>query len=990
MLVLFGGLCGGVVSAEGSAPAHGMSDPAAKEWKGPQPASPAKLYQAVSGYVDGIRGEGGRRQERDSARPTYRPPITPQVGQQERELRRVFELESAQARTRMRRQEWDLAIRSISRALEAAGKLESANTDRLREMLDKARLKLQSAPQWISETFGEMTNSVGMNLVLIRPGSFMMGSSLAQVRQLENTWIVDRELFEPERPLHAVRITRPFYLGKYEVTVGQFRRFVEETAYVTVAEKQGWGWVYDPDKKHWVKKTGACWHNPGVETWDDHPVTLVTHRDAEAYCKWLSGKEHREYFLPTEAQWEYAARGGKENRRYPWGDSYPDGRKMNIADRRSPVPWADRTIDDGYGGPAPVGSYDPNGFWLYDMTGNVWELCSDHFESNYYQSLSSDGGTDDPSGPRRGRTGVVRGGNWAFGPGIARNAFRFGIPEDMCADINGFRVAALASDSKPALESRSTASSTVDSGSSGFDGFLARIKSLVANGRRMEARKQVDQYLNSRLKDRPFEAESDRVVRETLEAIIDLGTDESVQSFTNVLGMKMVRIPEGSFIMGSSEADIAWAMTTLAQGQPLSLENEYPFHKVRISRPFFISATEVTVGQFKAFVEETGYVTDAEQDGGGQVFDEDDGRFERKSGSSWKAPGWQITDSQPVTMVSYYDAVAFCDWLAAKEKLPYRLPTEAQWEYAARGNIPMAQFPWGDALPDGSKANYADRSTKFEWRDRFADDGHETVAPVGSYEANGFGLYDMAGNVLEWVRDYYGEDYYRMSPEVDPEGPGHGENRVTKGGEWTFGPVNMRCAFRGWSRPDGAFYNTGFRVVIDFANTRRPFHFSRDFLTKDWVPGPDQREVAQAVAKEQERQAKAARAAKASPSSRKPNISLRPAIPGIKILDLSPKSDAQKADMQAGDVIIEYDGVKDLTAQKFLALCGRTKKERTRPVVVFIRDGYEYTVRTNPGFLGIVILNTRIKGPFKKPEQRRERRQREDERDRRSKPLDWT
>ncbi len=974
----------GVENGSGVSPAPTSSAPDAAK-----PASPARLYEAVSGYSDGIRGTSAPKREKESGKPKYRPPTAPRVSETERELRRVFELESAQARTRIRRKEWDLAVRSIQRALDAAGKLDSAETGSLRDMLEKARVKLERPAEWTGETLGEMTNSIGMKMELIQPGSFLMGSSLAEIRRLENTWIAERELFDGERPAHSVRITKPFFLGKYEVTSGQFRRFVEETGYVTVAEKQGWGWVYDKEKKHWVKKQGACWNNPGGDLWDDQPVTLVCHRDAEAFCKWLSTKDHREYYLPTEAQWEYAARGGKEGKRYPWGDAYPDGRKMNVADRRSLLPWADRTVDDGYGGPAPVGSYEPNDFWLYDMTGNVWEFCSDNYASDYYRTTSSDNGVDDPQGPRRGKTRVVRGGNWAFGSGIARNAFRFGIDDNLCTDINGFRVAALATQSDAPPDSGSTMRSSRATGSESPELAVAKIKNLVAKGRRKEARRLADRFLNELAKDRS-DGESTHVVSEILEALIDVKKDESIQSFSNSLGMKMIRIPEGSFVMGSAESDIAWAMTTLAQGQPLSLENEYPFHKVRLSRPFYLSETEITVGQFRTFVEQTGYITDAEHDGGGQVFDEGDNRFRTKAGSSWKNPGWKITDSQPVTVVSYYDAVAFCDWLTAKEKLPYKLPTEAQWEYSARGGHVMAQFPWGDALPDGRKANYADRNTKFEWRDRFADDGYEFVAPVGSYEANDFGLYDMAGNVLEWVRDYYGEDYYRMSPEVDPEGPGHGENRVTKGGEWTFGPVNLRCAFRGWSRPDMAFYNTGFRVAIDFSNTRRIFHFTRNFLTNEWVPGPDQREVAQAVAKEQDRRKRAARATKASEAPKKPAVVIQPATTGVKILDFTPKADARKADMELGDIIIEYDGVRNLTAQKLLSLCGRTKKERTRPVIVFIRNGYEYSVRANPGFLGITVVNTRVKGPFKKPETPRRHRQRDEKPDRGSDRLDWT
>ncbi|MGC8658391.1 MAG: SUMF1/EgtB/PvdO family nonheme iron enzyme, partial [Desulfomonilaceae bacterium] len=450
-------------------------------------------------------------------------------------------------------------------------------------------------------------------------------------------------------------------------------------------------------------------------------------------------------------------------------------------------------------------------------------------------------------------------------------------------------------------------------------------------------------------------------VKDVLRGFIDETSDKSIESFENSLGMRMVRVPEGSFVMGSSEADISWAMTVLARGQPVSLENEYPFHKVRISKPFFMADTPVTVRQFQAFIDDTGYITDAEEDNGGEVFDTKENRFVRREGSSWRNPGWRIEPDQPVVMITYNDAVAFCEWLSAKEHSPYKLPTEAQWEYAARGGLPMKQFPWGDQLPDGKRANYADSNTDFEWRDRDVNDGYKFVSPVGSYASNGFGLYDMAGNVLEWVRDFYQEDYYRYTPEIDPEGPGQGENMVMKGGDFTSGAVSLRCAFRGWAKPDLALYNGGFRVIMDTSSPQRPFHFSENFLTQQWVPNPEQREVAQALAREKERSLKNSDRDAGSKADKSESVETS----GVLIMEFTPKSDAKKFGVLKGDVIIEYDGVTNLDCDKLIALTARTKKERRRPIIKLVRDGSIYSVQVPAGSLGISITDTVIRGPFK-------------------------
>ncbi|MGO9120205.1 MAG: SUMF1/EgtB/PvdO family nonheme iron enzyme [Desulfomonilaceae bacterium] len=941
-----------------------------------------KLYESVLGYFQGFHQRPGQIEKKPIAGSKKWSGPSKTVIEDDSAIR-TAEIDENLALARMDRNEWDLAIPALERALKAPSRLVSADDAvRLNDMLQKARVKAQNSGQEAPLSPGEITNSIGMRLVTIRPGAFVMGSTPAETRRIQAEWNVPETMLQVESPAHNVQISKPFLMGKYDVTVGQFKRFAAETGYKTVAEKQGWGWVYDENKKHWSKKMGASWNDPGNQISEDHPVSLICHADAEAFCEWLSKKDNRRYYLPTEAQWEYAARGGKEGERFSWGNDYPDGKKLNMADRYSPVPWADRTMADGYARLSPVGSFEPNAFWLYDMLGNVWQMCSDYYDPKAYEAEKS-GAKIDPTGPRTGKKRVVRGGNWAFEAGIARNAFRFGIEPDLCMDITGFRVAA-----DPTFRDKSPTEATEDfTNTEQILRLIEKVKELVIQGRRLEAHKLVRKLDQRGSKPKLLLDNPDFFAKNVLDTLIDVSVDHSVESFTNSLGMKMVRIPAGGFVMGSSEADIAWAMATLAQGQPVNLENEYPFHKVRISRPFFICATEVTVGWFRKFVEETGYITDAEDEKGGQVFNTQRGRFESKPGSSWKNPGWPISDDQPVVMISYNDAQAFCEWLTAKEKLPYKLPTEAQWEYAARGGLPMAQFPWGDALPDGRRANYADKNTDFEWRDRNSDDGYKYVAPVGSYEPNGYGLYDMAGNALEWVRDYYSEDYYRFAPEVDPEGPGHGENRVMKGGEWTFGAVNLRCAFRGWARPDLGVDNGGFRVAIEPANALRTFHFAEDFLTKEWVPGPDQRTVALAIAKQKERRPATSRVQESKVQAQEPQTDVT--IKGVLVLSLTPKSDARRAGITQGDIIVEYDGVRDLTTEKFIALTAKTRKSKTKHLVVFVRNGYEHSVRISPGFVGVSVMDTNIRGPLKQPGIRPETEPKDDK-EKRSKGLNWT
>jgi sulfatase modifying factor 1 len=179
-------------------------------------------------------------------------------------------------------------------------------------------------------------------------------------------------------------------------------------------------------------------------------------------------------------------------------------------------------------------------------------------------------------------------------------------------------------------------------------------------------------------------------------------------------------------------------------------------------------------------------------------------------------PGWSWED-HPITMVTWEDAVAYCRWVGG------RLPTEAEWEYAARGGEEGKKYVWGDAktpLVKGVKhANVADQSAKRKYSDwtifEGYDDGYKWTSPVGYFEPNGFGLYDMAGNVEEWCSDWYGEDYYDGSPRRDPQGPSSGDIRVLRGGCWFSNPGYLRSSCRSVGPPDFRDYNLGFRVVRD-------------------------------------------------------------------------------------------------------------------------------------------------------------------------------
>lgn len=305
-------------------------------------------------------------------------------------------------------------------------------------------------------------------------------------------------------------------------------------------------------------------------------------------------------------------------------------------------------------------------------------------------------------------------------------------------------------------------------------------------------------------------------------------------------GMK--RIPGGIFSMGSYDA----------QGRA----DEYPVHQVRV-KAFWMDESEVTNAAFAAFVKSTGYITTAEKAidwaelskqvpkgtpkpadsllaPSSLVFVPTTGQVDLtdysqwwafKRGADWRhptGPGSTIQglENHPVVHVSWDDATAYARW-AGK-----RLPTEAEWEWASRGGLSNKIYPWGDESVNSAPYKANSFQGHFPYEDQALDGYKTTTAPVKSFPANGYGLYDTAGNVWEWCSDWYRADYYKKSPSLNPHGPSSSHDpdepgvakRVMRGGSFLCNDgycSSYRCSARMKSSPDSGLQHTGFRCVMD-------------------------------------------------------------------------------------------------------------------------------------------------------------------------------
>ena len=552
----------------------------------------------------------------------------------------------------------------------------------------------------------------GAEMVLIPAGEFQMGSD-------------DSEANNTEKPVHTVYVDA-FYMDKYEVTNAQFKAFVD-------ANPQ-WRKNQIPRVYHDGDYLGLWNGNDYPSGQGNYPVVFVSWYAAMAYAQW-AGKR-----LPTEAEWEKAARGGLDGKTYPWGNSAPDGTQCNFADvtllNLDPDYriWTDANVNDGHALTAPVGSYPANGYGLHNMAGNVYEWCLDEWDAAFYRRSPH----RNPVG--RGWVGdgiakvqtysarVLRGGSWGTAASGLRVAYRFWF-------------------------------TPADTGSSG--GFRG--------ARAVTPTKLLEKQASPKAAAMPDTSE-------------------------------MVLIPAGEFQMGSDDSE--------------ANNTEKPVHTVYVDA-FYMDKYEVTNAQFKAFVDANPQWRKNQIP---RVYHDGD-YLGLWNGNDY--PSGQ--GNYPVVFVSWYAAMAYAQW-AGK-----RLPTEAEWEKAARGGLVGKKYPWGNSEPDGTQCNFADVTlANIDERietDANVNDGHALTAPVGSYPANGYGLHNMAGNVYEWCLDEWDAAFYRRSPHRNPvagEWVGDGfakvqdhNARVWRGGGYGGTAQFMRVANRYRSTPTLTNVDIGFRCASD-------------------------------------------------------------------------------------------------------------------------------------------------------------------------------
>ncbi len=627
------------------------------------------------------------------------------------------------------------------------------------------------------------TNSISMKLVLIPPGEFMMGSPKELIEEElkahgDDPWYKDR--LKSESPQHRVRITRPFYLGMYVVTQEEYWRVVGVNPSRFSATGQDKDRVVGQDTRR-------------------SPVENVSWADASEFCRKLSQMPEekaagRSYRLPSEAQWEYACRAGSTGR-FGFSSSSSGISRESDEKKLSDYGWF-----NGNSGKMShaVGGKQPNAWGLYDMHGNVWQWCQDWCDNGYYAASA----TDDPTGPAEGSLRAHRGGAWDNFAGCSRSAFHVGQPPGFRCNALGFRVSVVLADNA-AEESMTNAAGDAAKPSAGPHAEkpspavaipdLQPVVRLPAVGRLIGADgkwKLLPGAPGAAVA--PFDAAKAKQHQEGWAK--QLGVPIEVNSS---IGMKLVLIPPGEFLMGSPQEliEAEWNAHRDDNGYTDELPNEAPQHQVRITRPFYLGRYKVTQEEYQRVVGVNPSQFSAT------------GRY--KDGMAG-----QDTRRFPVECVSRDEAAEFCRKLSQipSEKAAgrtYRLPTEAQWEYACRaGSAGRFNFSSG---PGRTAKDEEHEVPDYAW---FGGNSGMRPHAVGGKRASPWGLYDMYGNVCEWSWDVRVQDDHAKSVIDDPIGLLEGNQCLLRGSAFQWSAWSCRSAVsmnmkRGWRN-----CWAGFRVCL--------------------------------------------------------------------------------------------------------------------------------------------------------------------------------
>ena len=578
--------------------------------------------------------------------------------------------------------------------------------------------------------------TVTFKMKKVQGGTFQMGSTSGD---------------SDAQPVHSVTISKAYYMCETEVTQALW--------YAVMGQSP------TSDGKQWSSTDGMG---------DNYPAYWISYEDCQSFLSALNSKlssqlvSGEQFRFPTEAEWEFAAKGGKKSQGYTYSGS------NTIGD----VAW----YEDNSGDKAhQVKTKSPNELGLYDMSGNVWEWCYDWYGS--YSSSSS--AQTDPAGSATGSQRVNRGGGWSHDYSYCRVANRV-----MNAPLNryktlGFRLCLGSPISEP------VPSLSVSPTSLSFDASASSSKTVnvTANG---------DYTYSTSASWLTITQSSDKTTL-TVSASANTGTSERTATITLTLGSltKTVSVTQEAAQQPISDEERTFTVTghgktvtfkmikveggTFQMGRAGSENVQTPIHSVTITNDYYLCESEVTQALWYAVM----------------------GQSPTSSGNQWSST-YGIGDSCPAYYLSYEDCQSFL--IALNNRLSsqlgvgeqFRFPTEAEWEFAAKGGKYSNGYPYSGSNTIDDVAWYSSNTT--------------TPHPVKTKKANELGLYDMSGNGAEWCYDWYGD--YSSSAQTDPTGPTSGSERVYRGGIWFYNATNCIVAKRNKLIPTYRYYGLGFRLCL--------------------------------------------------------------------------------------------------------------------------------------------------------------------------------